>query len=725
MSSAVTPARTTQEGLWTTTHSLSDWLSYVLLAGGVAVIAFMAYSVYLVYTPLFWVDQWMFLQNLIADRGRIGVEFLWKQHNEHRIPVPKLFDLADLYLFGGRNLFLHLSVFALQFAHLAWLAVVFQRLGQLRGTAWRVAVAVATVCLFSMRQSENFWFPWNIAMILPYLGATIAFSSLGFFYQSRQEQGHGQFRYMLCAWAGVLIGSLSLSSGLLLWPMLVVTMLGLRLSRWWALATAATSAALIAFWLSGYSGNVVHYKFPSVTALIRFVLVYFASSWSCVGERFGLLLAAIALPASAAAYIWVLLMRHKDVFAIVLLSTAMFAFASAAVVAVGRVGFGIQQARTDRYQTGAMLFWCCVFVLLIRQCARSERAPALLLWLQAAFVYVLLAAAQLGPQVADGARIHANSFGAAAVALEAGVNDSPTIMYAATAPYRAEDILLMSTYLHARHLSIFNHDQKYPLGREFTRFYRVVPPIACRGELDPIRAFADYRWSGFRFSGWAYDVARREPARAVALVDSSGRLVGVGRSGFLRTDGPTWIQRKRAGFLGYIPADLKTQEARVFAILEDGVSACPLIGAQTVHLDVPATMYSGLEPTGATKDLTRDLKPAAMIIETLAGKPLPSGPQPIPVESGGETSITGWIVDSNGRSGAAADLVVDDVPLAAEYGYQRLDVAKSLSSPEANASGFKARLPELRPGEHHIGMRVIPKGKDIYCDAWTLTILVR
>ena len=42
----------------------SDLLSFLLVLGSVGVIVFAAFTVYLVYSPLPWVDQWAFLQEL-------------------------------------------------------------------------------------------------------------------------------------------------------------------------------------------------------------------------------------------------------------------------------------------------------------------------------------------------------------------------------------------------------------------------------------------------------------------------------------------------------------------------------------------------------------------------------------------------------------------------------------------------------------------------------------
>lgn len=280
-----------------------------------------------------------------------------------------------------------------------------------------------------------------------------------------------------------------------------------------------------------------------------------------------------------------------------------------------------------------------------------------------------MAGARLAPQYPAGFRLHADSIGAAAVALRSGVNDSATIMYAAIPPYRAEDILIMASYLRVHDWSVFNGEREHFLGREFRRYYRVVAPSACRGEFDPVRGISDYRWSGFRFSGWAYDVGTRAPANGAALVDSAGRLIGMARSGFQRPDAPEGIPRERVGFLGYVPADLKAREVRAFAILADNVSACPMNAGAPLYLDLSSTTYGRLEPTGATVNLTRALIPAVMNIEAPATKPVKNGTGAVVEGANDENWVIGWIVDSNRHSGAAADLVVDDVPVRAEYGY--------------------------------------------------------
>ena len=687
-------------------------------------ILFAAYSVYLVYTPLLWVDQWMFIQELAANHGHYSAALLWKQHNDHRIPLPKLFYLADLYLFHGRNLFLLVTIFTLQLLHLVWLAVIFRRMGELRGSAWRTAAALAAVCLFAMRQSENFWFGSDLPMVLPYLCATIALSSLGFVYQ-RLRAGEHYSQPLLMAWIAAVAASLSLSNGLLLWPMLILLMLVWRMPARVVAATAALAALVIGLWRIGYAMPLSTPALSSVPLLVRYLLVLYGSSWSCVSEAFGMVIAAIAIPTAAVAYLWVLLKRRTDAFAVVMLSIAAFALGSTTLTAIGRIGMGVEQARADRYQTAAMLFWCVLFVLVIRTAARTKMPSAWLLPVQAAMASVLFLAAQLAPPVADGARIHGRKMREVALALEAGVDDASSIMYVLVPPYQADDVLLLAGFLREHQWSIFRATQSYPLGRNLRRFYRLVAPVACKGSLDSVSGIANYRWPGFRFTGWAYDIAAGTVPQAVVLSDATGRIIGVGATGFLRPDIPAsvpFIQRRDTGYIGYIPGDLEAEQAAAYAILADGVSACPLT-IQPARLNLASALVSSPEPTGLSRDLTLSPQTPVIQMESLGGVSLAGKMEPIPINADGQPTLAGWIVDPRLQSGRAADLTVDGVPLAAQYGYDRPDVAQWLHA--AGRCGFQAILPKLSRGPHTVAIRLISADQDLYYQSMPLKILVR
>jgi hypothetical protein len=703
-------------------------MSYLSLVAGLLVIAFMAWMVWLSYTPLLWVDQWAFLHELIGNHGHYGAALIWKQHNEHRMPVAKLFYLIDLYVFHGTNVFLLVLIFCTALLHVAWLAFVYARVGKLSAAAWRMAVGLTAVCLFAFRQNENFFFGSDLPVVLPYVGATIAISSLGMFYQSRDDAGRRKAAFLVLSWVAALIASLSLTNGILLWPILLLLTLVWRLPRRVTVATAALGAGFVGLWSIGYSFPTGLLHWP-INELARFVLLVHTTSWTCIGERNGLVPALVGIPSAVCAFVWVLWKRHEDVFAIVLLSIGSFALMSSFTAALGRLVFGLAYARSDRYQTGALLFWCCLFVLIIRLAARSRRSQLWLICLQVMFVGVLISAATHARASIDDTRMHRERMKMSAAALDAGVKDTPSVHYPIVLPWTADDLMLLSDYLRSRGWSIFAHGERYPLGRQFNRYYRVASPgeCACLGDIESITGIADSRWPGFRFVGWAWNQRARAPGKAVALVDSTGRLIGIAGAGYWRPDvlaSKPEIKRDDTGFFGYVPGDLEAPYADAFLISPDNVSACPF-SSHRLTLDLASTIYTGPLATGVTRNLIRDNFPARGVIETLGSAWVASQPKPVAVPAGQALTLTGWIVDPARRAGAAADVALDGVPLRAQYGSPRPSVASRLSSSDATRCGLFATLPNLSLGEHTLALRVVSRDREMFFEGLPLKIVAR
>ncbi len=80
---------------------LSVFLSYAVLLAGIGAGIASAYIVITTYSPLPHWDEWALFDHLATSNASLS--WLWAQHNEHRILVPKLFFLLDLYFFRGKD----------------------------------------------------------------------------------------------------------------------------------------------------------------------------------------------------------------------------------------------------------------------------------------------------------------------------------------------------------------------------------------------------------------------------------------------------------------------------------------------------------------------------------------------------------------------------------------------------------------------------------------------
>src|SRR5271157_519015 len=91
---------------------LSVRLSYAVLLAGIGAGIASAYIIVTTYSALPHWDEWALFDHLAT--GSTTLSWLWAQHNEHRILVPKIFFLIDVYVFRGTQAFLLTSIFFVQ-----------------------------------------------------------------------------------------------------------------------------------------------------------------------------------------------------------------------------------------------------------------------------------------------------------------------------------------------------------------------------------------------------------------------------------------------------------------------------------------------------------------------------------------------------------------------------------------------------------------------------------
>ena len=108
-----------------------------------------------------------------------------------------------------------------------------------------------------------------------------------------------------------------------------------------------------------------------------------------------------------------------------------------------------------------------------------------------------------------------------------------------------------------------------------------------------------------------------------------------------------------------------------------------------------------------TPRLVRSSDLPSYYLDTIAGKPVAPG---VTINQTPRTTLFGWAIDR--RAGAAAsgvEVVIDQVPVPAAYGYPRSDVAAFYQRPSYLNCGFKARIPSsiFSVGPHTLAIRVI------------------
>lgn len=305
--------------------------------------------------------------------GFIGGE-LWAQHNEHRIPVPRAIMLALAYATGwntGHEIALGVVCAAALAAALGAQALRAPADRALARPWW--TLSVFTFFLFSWAQMENWIWGWQFLVYLSTASVGIGLVLLA---------GGHPARFGAAVFLGV-VASYSFANGLLYWFAAAPALawagdLGPRARLRRAGIWCAAGGLCIGLYFVGYGKPGVT---PSLGAVLEaplsflgYVTLYLGAPVTASVVRVpwhGPLLFPAGpphyLPGAAGlaglAALCAALFRRGMLFrenATPWLGLALFAGGSAAVTAVGRAGYGVEQALTSAYLPIGALFWCAL-----------------------------------------------------------------------------------------------------------------------------------------------------------------------------------------------------------------------------------------------------------------------------------------------------------------------------------------------------------------------------
>ena len=703
----------TPTGEWSRVSRLAATVvSYACLACGAGAVVVAGLLVAFAHSDALYVDQWTFLDELLAHGGVVDWHLLWQPHGPHRIPLGKAFYLADLLLFDGTNGFLLASIFAVQLAHLLVIAWALRNLLDLRGDAWRIATGISAVCLFSTRQAESFLFGASLPFVIPFFCATVGLVTLACYRRGRI----GLPTALAFSGGAAFVATMCLSNGLVLWALLCVQAVILRLPLRVAAFLGGGFVLMTAWYLTGYA--TTPYQPAGPVALVTYVLHYFGNSWASVSLRLGIALAAVAIPASVCLATWIVLRRRDEAGAVALALLMLFLLGTGVLTAVARAQLGLGQAYSSRYQTPALLYWACLTALVVWLVRRRQ---PLVTALATAFVVVVAASLPALASVAPDARAFKARDRMAVAALRSDVADTQALA-ALNDRLTATRLLQLAGYLRARHLSVYARPADDDVGRSLTRFYAAAPSSRCIGSIDATEAIAGALHGGLRYSGWATDAVSHEPARAVLLVSPAGTIVGHAQTGYLRPDvarAAGTATAARAGYVGYVPSDLYVPLARPYAIVDGGRSACPLLPDYTFPLTAAPDVVATFSARNATDGLPREDMPAIANIDAVATKR---------TEAGIEVTLSGWAIDPRSReAGSQIQVLIDDAPYPAEYGLPRPDVAAASGNRLQANSGFRAVvvLPVQASGTRRFAVRLVGRDRASYADSAAIEREVR
>ena len=556
------------------TSHVATLLSWTILLGGIFTIAVALHMVILSYSPVPYWDGWYQFDTSTNGGNFFSPAWLWQQHNEHRLILPKLFLAVDLRLFQGRQVFLLASIFVIQLLHLSLLSWSMRVLGGWRGTLWRSGTGLAAFCLFCPAQRENLIWGFQTCFVLPPLFASLSFVTLLLYWMESQEHSERpSSKFLVLSVLAALGATYSLANGNVLWPLLVIAAVYLRL-RWRAiLSFAITGAVSTALYLYHYVRPIQHadpltsLRYP--VTLLEYFAVYFGGSWVHHDIRTTevVLLAGLGLLTlllfPALPYV-----RNFRVFAVQLVLTMAFCAATAMITALGRANFGIGQALATRYQTVALLFWCCFGLLLLgATCTRPQKQFFFLL-AQLCVLAVFVRGAVISQHTFGEARRRIFGQNTIAASLATGVYDPEVLLNEANPQMHL--ILRATDFMKVNHLSLFAGNPRSEFGKPLESVFPVVSFGDCTGALESVLPINELDGPGLRITGWAWDSKHHEvPSSIIITID--GVIRGVGAVGWgrpsLHAMNPKLLSSD-VGFVGYVPAPSPGSLVNVYAVLQ-------------------------------------------------------------------------------------------------------------------------------------------------------------
>jgi hypothetical protein len=519
-----------------------------LLAGGIGLLALGVVATGVIIGIIAWAptpiwDQW----DAIAPEQLAGK--LFAPHNEHRIIMSRLIFWADITLAQGTGVISLAFVYIYNAAHLVLLLV-------LAGWTWPqaerirlvAAGAVAAAFFFSGFQFENFVSGFQNQFTGVFFFASAAIVSLCIA-ASREDRWR---KILIATSAGfAAIGAASMANGLLIAPLLVVLalLLGLRASAWimglvaavtWVLYfrgfPAGDDASLISKILShpvGFVGNVLAYAGGAAPNSISALLEPFPQK-VMLARAFG----AIALLSVGVLALIVLRKPVKERPRLAAWAAiGVFVFASAAVTALGRTGFGDLAMLSNRYGAATAALWSVIAVFAIM----SARGPVFSLGLAAAAALtLLLARTQL--EWTYSAQVYKFRKMDAQAALLSDV-DAPAV-YASVYP-DPNRVRTVGQLLRKRSLAMFHQPWQRLYGE------RISPSAnVCSGEVIETGLLTAASQPSWRISAYG-DVP--PASRAIAVTDEQGGVVGLLVRG-TSVDRASWFldSRERPRWSGFV-----------------------------------------------------------------------------------------------------------------------------------------------------------------------------
>lgn len=502
---------------------------WALLVIPLAVLAWTVWGVAHNYTAVPYDDQWenIWWWRRILEHGKITDGYLFSQHNEHRIFLPRLVFMADLKWFRGTNVLSMAAIAGIQLAAAAlFVKASSPRTLRLPGV---LALALALGLTFSAVQWGNFFWGFQVSFLGVYAAGAWA---LYLFTLATEDAARPRWGVLAGAVVVLAAATVTMASGVFAGVIMVLVGLVARRGLRATVAAGVATAVLLGLYMYGYK-SVPHPAPPAQNLAIHYlgyVLAYLGNVWSLGRPNWGAAAGAVGVLSTLVMTWMALTGRARDVGRVSMLGLALFIGISAAVTAWSRLGYGFEHALSSRYTTPTCYFWAAQALFW----GLTAQGSGKILWKLAAAVPLVTGLAILVPMQKYGLtplygvreRILLGSS-----ALVGGIDDETALKRLYPEAARVREFM---PFLRSRGLSVFADDPGFRAGSQVPK-ERIVQPTPCRGGFDIAAPDRD-GGATWQVLGWAFDMEQKRTLDRVLIADPDGRVAGVAFGGLRRDD---------------------------------------------------------------------------------------------------------------------------------------------------------------------------------------------
>lgn len=562
--------------------SVQTLIAGTVLLVSVLVVGTTAATIIGFYSPLQFQDQWAPIEDLYKVANGTGSLFerFMTPHSEHRITLPRLFFYADLVFFGGRDILNLITIQAIQLIHVAllWWALVH---GKAYSPAQKATyLGLVLIAMYSAIQMENFIWGFQVQFVGVFALATGALVAAS---QSVTPAGELNLRPYLAAFMCAIAAVFTMANGILVWPLLLIF--------WFCIGMRGANLYVTSFLLLGgialffaTFNPVPHHSNPyeilnRLANLATFFFVYIGgplargnlATATVVG-----LAGVLTFLAFIAQILWNwrktgMLNHHSTLLAMI----GLFILGTAFITALGRSEINIGLAFSNRYATGALVFWLTVSGLILAH-PWSNALKVYLGRLTIACVFSAIVIVHFKPL--DVLSHFRNSRDQTAIAL---LNDvyNPALLLKIFP--NAKVILPWIAFLKERKASIFSEKIIDSQGQNIREIFQISSPDACIGKIEGLRQIhPSHAPTGtFRVAGSAFDTASNSAPNWLLLTDENNIVSGVGM-GMKSLPSPRitaiYGPDKKTKWVGYFTRSSYIGKINVYALLSDGLTICKI-----------------------------------------------------------------------------------------------------------------------------------------------------